>query len=400
MRPRWLRNAANAVVVLSLADGAFSLADELLRAATGIAWLGPLRGTLAAFVFAAMLLMLVGMALTPRLPLRVFLPLTLGTLWLNLGAAPLGMWLAPSALSITGCAIQLALSVDALAAIRRHNAGRAWLFDAASPGAPRFAWSRSLGFAGTTLFVGLPVFGLYLVVALATAVQQTTEGFVAFDLAGVSLGDRRYARGDQEIRLVGMMHIGEEAAYRQIVESFAQESTVVLAEGLTDRDGLLSATLEYGHAAEALGLARQQDLREYLVDPEDPDAAPPDWPEIRHADVDASAFAPETLAWLRWASGVWSAPDLASALSALVASVEQSNPEQLAAFQRDVLDLRNAHLIGELDAVLGDYRRVVVPWGALHLPAIERAVAERGFEETSRAQHPLLSWSTIAAALL
>ena len=43
---------------------------------------------------------------------------------------------------------------------------------------------------------------------------------------------------------------------------------------------------------------------------------------------------------------------------------------------------------------------MVVPWGALHLPAIEQAVLSWGFAETSRELHPLFAWSTIAAALL
>ena len=399
MRPAWLRGLANAAVWLSLADGGVSLVDELLRTA-GVEGLAPLREALASMVFVAMLSCLAGIALTPRLPLRVFLPLTLGTLWLNLGAAPLPLWLAPAPLGIAGSCLQLALVLDALAAIRRRNGGRGWFFHEASPAAPAFAWSRSLGFAGVSVFLGLPALALYLGVLFATSVERATDGFVAFDFGGVSLADRRYARGSREIRLVGMMHIGEENSYREIVESFATESTVVLAEGLTDREGLLSDAVEYGRAAEALGLSRQRDLRDYLVDSGDPDAPRPAWPEIRHADVDASAFSPETLEWLRWATGVWSAPDLRSALAALLESARETTPEQLTAFQRDILDRRNEHLIGELDAVLGDYRRVIVPWGALHLPAVEQAVVERGFEETSRALHPLLSWSTIAGALL
>ena len=401
MQPRWLCIAANALVLLSLADGTLSLVDEALRAATGVTALVGIRSALAGLVFLGMGIALPALALTPRLPLVAFLPLVLGTLWLSFGAAPLGLWLeSPATLGIVAASLQVAFALGALGAIRHRNRGRRWLFDADSPEAPAFAWSRSLGFAGCALFAGLPAAGFYVALLFVTLLQQATAGFVSFDFGGVHLADRRYARGEQEIRLVGMMHIGEQDAYRELAASFATESTVVLAEGLTDRDALLGGTLEYGTAAEALGLAPQQDLRAYLVVDDDPSAPAPEWPEIRHADVDASAFSPETLAWLRWAGTIWSAPDVGTALRRILAYAGETRPEQIEAFQHDVLDLRNARLCDAIDeALTDDYRRVIVPWGALHLPAIEQAVHERGFEETSRARHLLIAWRTLAAAL-
>lgn len=400
MTPVWLRVAANGLVVLSLADGTLSLCDELLRAATGATWLIGARSFLAAVVLFGAVLSLPAMALTPRLPLAVFLPLSLGTLWLAFGALPVGLaFTTPMRFGVAGSLFQIALAGFAMAMIRRHNGGRRWLFDAHSPRLPAFSWSRSLGFATGVVVLGVPGFVLYVAYAGATWVEEATQGFVAFDLSGVSLADRRYVREGQEVRLVGMMHIGEENAYREIVSTFSTESTVVLAEGLTDREGLLRDSLQYGNAAEALGLTPQQDLRDYLVDADEPDAAPPRWPEIRHADLDASSFHPKTIEWLRWAASIWAAEDLATAIREIAASMRDSDPEVLAAFQRDVLDRRNEHLFGEIEAALEDYERVVVPWGALHLPAVERTVTGWGFVERSRELHELISWGTILAAL-
>lgn len=400
MTPAWLRVAANGLVVLSLADGTLSLCEELLRAATGATWLLGLRSFLASAVLLGAVLSLPGMALTPRLPLAVFLPLSLGTLWLGFGWLPVARALpTPFAFGVAGSLFQIGLAVFAMAMIRRRNDGRRWLFDAHSPPTPAFSWSRSLGFAAGVITVGIPGLLFYLALASATWVEDMTQGFVAFDLSGVSLADRRYVRDDREIRLVGMMHIGEEDAYRAIVSSFSTESTVVLAEGLTDREGLLRDSLHYGNAAEALGLTPQQDLRAYLVDGDEPEADAPRWPEIRHADLDASSFAPETIEWLRWAASIWAAEDLATAVREIAASMRDTDPELLAAFQRDVLDRRNEHLFGEIETALEDYERVVVPWGALHLPAVERTVTAWGFEERSRELHELISWGTILAAL-
>ena len=68
------------------------------------------------------------------------------------------------------------------------------------------------------------------------------------------------------ILVVGMMHVGEEASYRELVGSFSVPSTVVLEEGVTDRSGLLESPLSYDGMAGVLGLAQQDDLAAYLKD--------------------------------------------------------------------------------------------------------------------------------------
>ena len=42
---------------------------------------------------------------------------------------------------------------------------------------------------------------------------------------------------------------------------------------------------------------------------------------------------------------------------------------------------------------------IIVPWGALHLPEIERAIRERGFELVSSDKPRFVYWSHVAAAL-
>jgi hypothetical protein len=250
---------------------------------------------------------------------------------------------------------------------------------------------------GGVLVLGVvPATLLYAVVLLVTSIEVGTHGFVAFDRAGVSLDDRSYARGDREVRLVGMMHVGEEASYREVVTSFSVPSTVVLEEGVTDRSGLLEAPLSYDGVAGVLGLAPQDDLSTYLNDPETEQA--PEWPVLRHADLDLADFDPETVAWLGRAQAVWDAEGLGQALrEALRASSER--PEVLAAVQRDVFERRNEHLLAELDAALVEYERVVIPWGALHLPALEAGLIERGFRPSASQRRRLLSWRTVGRAL-
>jgi hypothetical protein len=404
VKPGWLSAFANGVLALSAADALFSLLDGVVRATTGVQWLALPRNALAEFALAAVMTSVPVMLVTPRLPASVFLPLAAVTLWLTLGAAPLALWVAPPLFDATGCAIQLTAVALAFAVVRarsRKTSGwRAWWFDAVGTDErPAFAWSHSLVFAAGLCSLGPLVALGYGVVAVATSIQLVTHGFVDFGLTGVSLADRHYQRGDREIRLVGMMHIGDPAAYRALTRTFARESTIVLAEGVSDREGRLASALQYGHAAQALGLAPQEDLSAYLVDAEDPEAEPPEWPVLRRADVDTSSFSPETMAMIRWAGEVWKAEDLASALRVILRGAREQGPEQRMAFFADVVDRRNEHLVGEIERALDEYERVIVPWGALHLPSVERTVLSWGFAETSRELRPLFAWRTVAAAL-
>jgi hypothetical protein len=75
------------------------------------------------------------------------------------------------------------------------------------------------------------------------------------------------------------------------------------------------------------------------------------------------------------------------------------DPESLKLVERDVFERRNERLLAELEAALPDYERVVVPWGALHLPAIEEAVRKDGFVQTGSTRRRLLSWPTVVSAL-
>jgi hypothetical protein len=397
MRGRWLALFANAFVGGCALDATLSLAEEILRASTGSTLLLAARNALALPVVAAAALCLPLLALTPRLPTLPLLALSLGVLWLNLGAAPLPLLVGSTAgLGLVTASLQVAFVAAALLWMRQRAAGRGWLLTEQSLTGPALSLRHTLGFAAGSVFLLLPAAFLYLLVSIATWLQLATQSFVSFDAVGVSLSDRLYARDGREIRLIGMMHIGEGEAYRELVSSFVGESTIVLEEGVSDAGGALEQPLSYERAARVLGLEPQGDLEQYLEEVA-PDT-PRRWPTLRRADVDVSDFSPLTVQWLTWAGKVWSSDD---PLAALLRFVHRSSQkvEELEIVERDIIQLRNEHLLGEIDRALEDYERVVVPWGALHLPFIERAILERGFDPTHTTRHRLISWLGVAAAL-
>ena len=392
---RWPSGFTNAYVVAFTLDGALSLVDELLRVATGSSALLLPRNALALTVMWVSFLGIFWLPLTPRLPASLLLPLFTSVLWLNCGWAPLPLWLEPPGLGFAAAAFQLGLAGLAFAWLRRSPHAPAGWWDP-GPEIPPFSPRHGLRVLALLGLVLLPVGLLYGVVLLATTVEIGTRGFVAFDRSGITLADRRYVRDEREIRLVGMMHIGESGAYRELATSFAVASTVVLEEGVTDRLGVMKNPLSYDGVARVLGLESQDDLAAYLANSEG--EALPEWPVLRHADVDLAEFDPRTVEWLGRAQAVWSADGIAEALREAL-RVSSQEPEILAAVEQDIFRHRNEHLRAEIENALPEFEHVVVPWGALHLPAIETAILADGFRPTASQRRRLLSWGTVARAL-
>jgi len=46
-----------------------------------------------------------------------------------------------------------------------------------------------------------------------------------------------------------------------------------------------------------------------------------------------------------------------------------------------------------------NYREIVVPWGALHLPGIEAAILQMGFDLSEHTYVPLISWTKVGHSL-
>jgi hypothetical protein len=166
---------------------------------------------------------------------------------------------------------------------------------------------------------------------------------------------------------------------------------------VTDRERLLEVPISYESAARALGLDTQDEIEAYLDAMETPERL--EWPDVRHADVDLRDFHPDTIAWLGWVGEIWDGEDpLADFARFYVRHIEER--DRWAVVFEDVLTRRNHHLLEALRGVLTEYDRVIVPWGALHLPFVQHQVLEMGFEPTTRTHHPLASWKTILTALL
>lgn len=256
-----------------------------------------------------------------------------------------------------------------------------------------FSWGRCAGLALLAV-AGLPLlFAAGLATAGAQAVEARTAGYVKVRAHGLLLEEREFTRDDRRVRLIGMMHIGNREFYEHVHRSLPGDGpTVVLLEGVTDREGVLRNRFSYGKIANLLGLSSQEtSALQRGVAEKRPDA--PAKVDYQSADVDVASFSALTRECLRALGAVLSDPTRETFLRVFgEADSPLQRPEANAAVTRDLLENRNAHLLGEIRRALAQYGVVVVPWGALHLPDIEAALLAQGFRETRRAERPVIAW--------
>ena len=391
---------ANLFLIGFALDGAISVLDDLARAGSDPSTLSVVRSGLALVVLLAALGNFFLVAFDPRLPKQILLPLIAFLVWCALGAYPLSVRLDPSQSSgLTLSGIQLGLALAALGWVRMRSATSRWLLHASDLPKKRPRIGYTLRFAGATALIAPPLLVGIAGLSLSAQIERATAGFMTFDLTGINSTSREYHREDRRIDLVGMSHIGEDGAYVDLFGSFAGESTLILEEGVSDEDGLIGEGLFYEAIAGRIGLDVQPSFEALLGEMPSSDADAP-WPDIRNADVDARVFADDTIAVLDAAARMYQSDRIAPALAKFQAKLNELGPEATRAAYRDLIENRNAHLLKEIRAGLDDYQRIVVPWGALHLPGIEDAILGWGFEQTASSQRWLTAYQTILTALL
>jgi len=397
MWPQFLYGFANTLVVSYAADGWISLLDIVVENTA----LTSLRGVLATFVVLQSMLAIPLLGMTRRLPISVFLPVVASALWFAFGATPLVFETLSETLERSLVLAQLAIACFAFFRIRSLRGGQGWLFDADWFSGRLFSFPYFVGYgvsACLVLFVSLVVLTL---ASFTRGLESATKGFVRFDSQGISLADRRYENAGRRIRLVGMMHIGEEEGYRSLFQDLgrASSSTLVLTEGVSDSEGMLSGGFSFAPLADFLGLEEQRAIEDYVERVAGEGELDPIGPTFRNADLDVSDFDPRTIQWLGEVTEIYRGGDVISRLFEVYREM-QRNPEVAAIVFEDIVSSRNSHLIANIMDFRSDYEEIVVPWGALHLPGIETAVEEMGFVRSSAAYVLLISWRRLGDALL
>lgn len=357
----------NLCLGLFLADAFVSLVDDTLILLFGLHLLSAIRGIVFLFAFLLAMLVYVLMGLTPMIPKRLFLPVTLFNVVALLAMVPLSIFfygrLQQVSWILSFCQVLFGLGI--LYWLKGGFKFRLPIVEDKQLGDRRFSWLNLSVFLLVNVFILLPAVILYLVFSAALAVGHFSEGFLALRPGGFTVQVRKYVRPDGKmIQLIPMAHVGEADFYRNISQSFPSNS-IILMEGVTDRKNLLTNGISYKRMATSLGLAEQEE--EFA----------PVWGEMVPADVDTEQFSKNTIDFLNLvmlihAKGV--NPEMVLKL------LQYSQPSQ---FEQQLIDdllrKRNRHLLDEIQARLPESENIIVPWGVAHMPGIAEEIQKSGF---------------------
>jgi hypothetical protein len=377
------RKIANAFLLLFLLDGALTLLLSLsgssspaLRAVQGFAALLTLLFGLAVYGL---------LALSPRLPKRAFLPCLLFLGWALLGAMPIPLQTETDQGMLYLSLAQIVLGV--LAATGSWRRGGGFLLPEGSVTGPRFSPKYCVVFLLVHLLLLPPLLFGYGAYSAAVGVEHLSRGFIRLQWRGLEVQERVYVKGEDRIRLLPMVHIGDEAFYNGIVADLRRMEGVVLLEGVTDREKLITQPFSYGKTAGALGVSEQPrslvGAGEDLTEGEGGEARL----IAQRADLDMSDFSPETVALINRIGKLLAADDMVKALPEYLRTPVQPEP-----IIYDVLTLRNEALLASMDEALMETKHVIIPWGAAHMPGIEEALLARGFTLSDRRQRAVFRW--------
>jgi hypothetical protein len=168
------------------------------------------------------------------------------------------------------------------------------------------------------------------------------------------------------------------------LENLPDEKSVILPEGVSDKNGVLRKILDYSGPAHSLGLSVQPDLTQKKKAP-----------DTLRSDMDVSDFSPPTLEFLQGvgrAMGALKSEDT-SAIAEALSSFKEPDLEPLL---EDIIHKRNLLVLEGIRSALSKYENIAVPWGVAHMPEIERELLKQKAKRTDSKRVQVFAWKDIA----
>lgn len=222
----------------------------------------------------------------------------------------------------------------------------------------------------------IPLFSVPLILISGTG------GFLGLKGGNVTSIERVYEKNGKTLHLIPMVHIGDEEFYKELSKVDGKVKTLYLLEGVSDRNKLLK-NLDYSAFAKGAGL----DLQKEHFNPEVP-AEFKDNISIKMADIDVNQFKPETRDFLK---KVFEQMNKKSFFEVMYMSSDKFSAKESAALIVDLVQKRNAKVLSELKANENNFQKIFIPWGAAHMPEIERDILKDGYKPVSEKERIVIS---------
>jgi hypothetical protein len=367
-------------LALFLVDAVISLADDSLILVGGFHPLSALRGLVGFFA----MLMSVGiyglMGLTPLVPKRLFLPIPLFFLAAVL-ATFLFMIYCFGQLRQIGWGMSVVQVIIGLGILRWSQGGFGFrwpLVPIDRLGVRAFSWRNLSVFVLVNVFALLPAVIIYLFFCTALAVGHFSEGFMALRPGGFSVQVRKYVRDDgKTIELFPMSHVADAGFYQKVSQTFPTNS-IILMEGVTDENNLLTNKITYQRMAKSLGLAEQHEKFE------------PTRGKMVRADVDVDQFSQDTIGFLNLVMLIHSRGLTPANVQKLMEYSPPAHFEEK--LMDDLVKKRNQRVVEEIQSRLSQTDNVMVPWGVAHMPGIADEIQKSGFRLDSTREYMVIQF--------
>jgi hypothetical protein len=363
-----------------LVDGLLSLVHSVGGRLWGIQPLSVVQALAAFVVLLTSFVLYFLMGCMRGFPKKVVLPLVVFTVWVGFFAAlPLPIFLGMKNMMVGLSLLQTGMGIGALILLRVSVDNRQWLYGNTLFDQLAFRWKRLAGFLALNIFLIGPLLGLYLVGSLSIAVSHHSNGFIQIGFQGVSVESRTYHHMGKSVLLLPTAHIAQKGFYDQLIDSLPATNSVIIPEGTTDRNKLLSGGLGYEKLAESMGLEAQDNKRILATRNE------------KRCDMDISEFSDETIDLLQACSELFRGWPDGDRVVLLQNYLSTPNPD-FNVLHEDLLTKRNRRVTDCIAECVKTFDHIVVPWGAMHMPGIERTMLEQGATVESRKRILVLGW--------
>jgi hypothetical protein len=244
---------------------------------------------------------------------------------------------------------------------------------------------RGLGFLFSSILVVMEI--LMIIGTIPLLLIASTKGFLGFQDGKITSIERVYKKDNKTVHLLPMVHVGDENFYKDVSVVDSKEKTLFLLEGVKDKDDLIK-NLNYDKFASKIGLDKQGDH----FKPQAKDKELQKNISYIVADIDVSEFSPESREFLKT---TFNQLNDKSTLEVLFMDSGEFTSKEASHLVIDLMDKRNDKVIQEFKSNQDKFQTIYIPWGAAHMPELERAILKEGYKLTDSRERPVISLKSV-----
>lgn len=265
--------------------------------------------------------------------------------------------------------IHMALGVFALIWHQRHPS----FFD------KRFEvhWFKRASLAVVIPSLILAIFTIQSLGNAVTLIHGGSKQYIKFENGSLLMTEKVFKKGDTKVRLIPMMHIGKKEFYHELNKDLDLSNTLYLLEGVKDEKNLIKG-IDHKKTAKFIGTDSQSDefkpgenLGEEFKNIE---------VKTLVADIDASELSKPTVEILNFMSD----ENKDNMITKYMELSEMLQKKENQTLYYDIIEKRNSHLISLFEENESKYETIIIPWGALHMPDIEKRLEAMGYINTGK----------------